>query len=302
MILTAWSTIIIPTCNREASLKNLLASLESMECPKSVTVEVLVVANACTDNTASFLAGLQRKERRFLLKTFHESQRGKARALNLALAEATGDVILIVDDDVVVHPQWLVRHLESYETRSFDAVQGRVLPGTDPQGRSAEPDRVHEYNIPIVDYGEVICEIPGFTGANVSFKRRVFERIGTFDPLLGPGASGFSEDTEYSMRMRDAGFTIGYSPFAIVYHELDPGRYGRAYNRTVHYRKGYSRSLYRERSLALRVLPDLLVNCLRFGIYRALGKHAKAYQTEGRLMRYWGFLIGRIQRGLGRRH
>lgn len=301
MISTVRSTIIVPTCNRETSLKNLLASLDSMEYPNSGAVEVLVVANGCTDGTASFLLEEQGRAHRFSLKMLQESQRGKARALNLGLDSAAADIILIVDDDVVVHPRWLDRHLECFETTSFDAVQGRVLPGTDAEGRIAEPDKLHEYNIPIVDYGAAICQIRGWTGANVSFRRQVFERIGYFDPRLGPGASGFSEDTEYSMRMRQAGFTIGYSPFAIVFHELDPRRYGRAYNRAVHYRKGYSRSLYRKRSIAFHVLPNLLVNCIRFGFYGALGKCAEAYRTEGKILRYWGFLIGRAKRSIGRR-
>jgi hypothetical protein len=50
--------------------------------------------------------------------------------------------------------------------------------------------------------------------------------VGFFDSRLGPGAAGFSEDTEYSIRIRNAGFKIGYTPGAIVYHELNPKRYG----------------------------------------------------------------------------
>jgi GT2 family glycosyltransferase len=65
----------------------------------------------------------------------------------------------------------------------------------------------------------------------MSFKRAVFGKIGFFDHRLGPGAAGFSEDTEYSIRIRKAGFKIGYTPHAIVYHELNPSRYGRVYNR-----------------------------------------------------------------------
>ena len=56
---------------------------------------------------------------------------------------------------------------------------------------------------------------------------------------------GLVESTEYSIRIRNAGFKIGYTPGAIVYHELNPKRYGRAYNRMVEYRKGLSRSIYR---------------------------------------------------------
>jgi GT2 family glycosyltransferase len=128
--------------------------------------------------------------------------------------------------------------LEAYRHVSFAAVQGRVLPGRDSDGRPADLIKLREYNIPHVDYGDEYREIHGLTGTNMSFKREVIEKVGLFDPHLGPGASGFSEDTEFSARIRKAGFKIGYTPHAIVYHELNPNRYGCEYNRRVGYRKG----------------------------------------------------------------
>jgi GT2 family glycosyltransferase len=260
----------------------------------------LAVDNGSTDETVSLLTWEQAKERKFSLRVLQERKKGKANALNLGLTCANGHFILVVDDDVVVHPEWLVRHLECYRTTNFDAVQGRILPGVDPEGRAADPRRLREYNIPIVDYGEDICEIRGLTGTNMSFKREVYETVGHFDTRLGPGASGFSEDTEYSMRIRKAGFKIGYTPLAVVYHELDPGRYGRGYNRMVQYRKGLSRGIYRQDSIIVNVLPNLLANCIRFGFYTSIANRQKAYKTEGRIMKYWGYLVGRVQRKMGK--
>ncbi|MGH7771049.1 MAG: glycosyltransferase family 2 protein [Candidatus Binatia bacterium] len=293
-------SIIIPTCNRARSLMRLLRSLEALEHPNSSQVEVLVVDNGSSDETGGLLLQEQGRRRKFSLRVLQEKQRGKASALNLALSSAKGDILFGVDDDVVVHPQWLVKHFECYRTTNFGGVQGRVLPGVDPEGRPADQKRLREYNIPIVDYGEEIREIRGLTGTNMSFKREVFEKVGFFDTRLGPGASGFSEDTEYSIRIRKAGFKIGYTPYAIVYHELDPARYGRAYNRMVQYRKGLSRSIYRRDSIAFNVLPNLVANCIRFSLYKALRRSQKAYKTEGRIMKYLGYLAGRWQRKMGK--
>ncbi len=284
---------IIPTYNRAGSLKRLLASFDAIDWPDSANLEVLVVDNGSTDQTRTLLSTEHAKSHKFALTILEEKQKGKANALNRALASAAGDVILIVDDDVVVHPQWMLKHLECYRATSFDAVQGRVLPGVDPDGRSADPARLREYNIPIIDYGDEFCEIRGLTGTNMSFKRNIFEKVGFFDRRLGPGAAGFSEDTEYSLRIRKAGFKIGYTPHAIVYHELNPGRYGRAYNRMVEYRKGLSRSIYRRDSILFRVLPNLTANCLRYGIYTVCGNTQKKYKTEGRVMKGWGYLMGK---------
>src|SRR5262249_11250584 len=205
------------------------------------------------------------RTRSFSLKVLREPEKGKARALNRGLAAARGDLFLVLDDDVVVDRDCMMRHVEACEGSSFGAVQGKILPGCDGAGQPADPARLREYNIPHIDYGERMLEIRGLTGTNMSFKREVFAKVGFFDVRLGPGAAGFSEDTEYSIRIRKAGFKIGYIPGAVVYHELSPARYGREYNRRVEYRKGLSRSVYRTDSIFLRVLPDLAVNCVRYG-------------------------------------
>ncbi|HXV83070.1 MAG TPA: glycosyltransferase, partial [Candidatus Binatia bacterium] len=216
--------------------------------------------------------------------------------LNRGLSSAQGKILLIVDDDVVVHPQWLVSHMECYRLTSFDAVQGRVLPGLDLDGRPADLSKLHEYNIPLTDYGEEIREIRGLTGTNIALKREVFDKVGWFDTRLGPGAAGFSEDTEYAIRIRQAGFKIGYTPHAIVYHEISPARCGRQYNRRVEYQKGLSRSVYRTDSILFRVFPNLVANCLRYAVYCFLGETRKAYKTEGRIMKAWGQMAGKIRR------
>lgn len=273
-----------------------MRSLDSVVMPDSFQIEAIIVDNASTDETNKFLGRASERSRSFPLAVLEEPRKGKARAVNRGLEFSHGDIILIFDDDILIHPQCVVKHVECHLINGFDAVQGRVLPGRDPDGNAADPDRLREYNVPIVDYGEAEKSISGLIGTNISFKRKVFEKVGFFDTRLGPGAAGFSEDTEYSKRIRQAGFAIGYTPHAIVYHELNPARYGRYYNLAVAYRKGKSRSLYRRDSVFLRVVPDLVANCLRYVIYKALGKSQKAYKTEGRIMKCFGYLVGRLER------
>jgi GT2 family glycosyltransferase len=289
-------SLIVPTRNRSESLRRLLKSIDALVIPQSSRVDVLVVDNGSADGTAKLLAEEIKRLRKVSLVALTEQRKGKASALNRGMAAAKGDFFIVLDDDVVVDDQLVVKHLESYQGNPFDAVQGRILPGVDPEGNPADRSRLREYNIPMIDYGSDYREIRGLTGTNMSFKKKVFEQIGFFDPRLGPGASGFSEDTEYSMRIRRAGFKIGYTPHAVVYHELNPERYGRAYNRMVEYRKGLSRSIYRRDSIAFRVVPNLLANCLRYGLYSLVGNRQKAFKTEGRVMKCWGYLMGKAHR------
>jgi len=267
-----------------------------MEIPDSVQVELIVVDNGSIDGTAEMLRQKGFRPANVSFAALTERRPGKASALNRGLACATGDFFLVLDDDVVIDPDLVVRHLEGYSSMPFDALQGRILPGVDSEGRPADPLHLQEYNIPLVDYGCDYRKIRGLTGTNMSFKREVLAKVGCFDPRLGPGASGFSEDTEFSRRIRKAGFTIGYTPHAIVYHELDPRRYGRGYNRMVEYRKGMSRSIYRRDPILFRVIPDLLANCVRYGFYNLFGLSQKVYKTEGRIMKSWGYLAGKFRR------
>jgi GT2 family glycosyltransferase len=289
-------SIIIPTRNRARSLKWLLDSLAVVVTPPLTSVEIVVVNNGSTDVTGSLLRKEALIARPQELIVLEEQRPGKSNAVNCALCVARGDLLMLLDDDVSVDPQWLVKHIEAYEQTEFAAIQGRIIAGKDFEGRPADPSRLREYNIPLSDYGEQVTTIRGLTGTNMSFKREVFERAGLFDLRLGPGASGFGEDTEFSRRIRKAGFRIGYTPHAIVYHELNPARYGPAYNRDVEFRKGVSRSIYRHDSILFRIVPNLAADCVRYGIYRLLGWNQKVYRTEGRLMKRWGYLTGRFRR------
>ncbi len=292
-------SVIIPTRNRAQSLATLLDSLDAANLPANVALELLIANNASTDRTASMVESRQPKRPQDSLKLVEHPAPGKSRALNRALAEAHGELLMILDDDVSIDARCIAKHVEAHQQTDFAAIQGRVLPGKDPEGRGADPKRLREYNIPIIDYGDQIMPIRGLTGTNMSFKRQVLESIGGFDERLGPGASGFSEDTEFSIRIRKAGFKIGYTPEAIVYHELNPNRYGRAYNRDVEFRKGVSRSMYRQDSIVFNVIPNLIANCLRWLIYRLLGKTQKVYKTEGRVLKCLGYLAGKFRRVAG---
>ena len=288
-------SVIIPTRNRVGGLKRLLDSLHCSAAPDSMPIEIIVVNNGSTDGTDCLLKDEATARRFDELIVLQQPTRGKSHAINLALSVARGEILMVLDDDVSVHPDCVTRLLDAYGGNGFSAVQGRVLAGRDPDGRSAESGRLYEYNIPLVDHGDKIRSIRGLTGTNMSFKREVLERVGSFDVRLGPGASGFSEDSEFSRRVRRAGFKIGYTPHAIAYHELNPARYGRAYHRDVQYRKGLSRSLYINESLSRRVLPRLWGNCQRYCMYRMLGNREQAYKTEGRILKACGYVMGKLR-------
>jgi len=287
-------SIIVATYNRAQSLARFLASLDSLEGLDSTTLEVLIVDNDSNDGTRDLVIEEQQKPRKFLVRSLHETQRGRASAVNCGLRACRGQIISVVDDDVVLDRDWLKGLLYSYRSTDFDAFQGKVLPGVDPSGKPPDIKRLYQYNITIIDRGGKIKETNGLVGV-CSFRRQVLEKVGFLDSRLGVGASGFGEDSEFSRRVRAAGFRIGYTPHAIVYHELDPSRYGRKYNRGVRYRMGLSESLYLNESLVWDVFPNLLKYSARWVFYRISFQRRRAYKAEGRLMKSWGYLIGHLK-------
>jgi len=161
------------------------------------------------------------------VKHLHEPRAGKCRIQNRAIAQATGEILVFLDDDLIVAPGYLEAVERFFDThREFAAMKGRILPAEDPE-KKVGPMAVY-LDLPIADDGEEVIEVRGVLGANMAFRASALRQVGSFDERLGPGAGGHEEETEMSDRIRRAGFRIGYAPKALVYHEVDAARASRA--------------------------------------------------------------------------
>jgi GT2 family glycosyltransferase len=117
----------------------------------------------------------------------------------------------------------------------------------------------------------------------------VFDRAGTFDVRLGPGASGTSEDVEFARRIRKAGFTIGYARHAVVYHRVDRSRLTESYFETIHKSQGASRLLFKRQSTG-RIIMDLGRASALYSFYSIFGGERDRYRSKGRVYHYLGML------------
>lgn len=104
-------TIIVPANNEEDYLSGCLDALMASE-PSALPVEVLVVANACTDRTVEVARSFEPSAARigWTLRAVDLPQPGKLNALNVGDELAMGDLRLYLDADVKVSPP-LVREL-----------------------------------------------------------------------------------------------------------------------------------------------------------------------------------------------
>src|SRR5437868_7476268 len=109
---------IVPTWNRADLLRSLLTNLSAQTRPPD---QVIVVDNGSTDATQ-----LVAREFRVDLAVFPEN-RGFAAAVNEGIGRAKGDWLLILNNDVVLEPEWLERLLASVEDENASFAAGKLL-------------------------------------------------------------------------------------------------------------------------------------------------------------------------------
>jgi GT2 family glycosyltransferase len=181
--------------------------------------------------------------------------RGVSEARNAGIREAGGDILAFMDDDAVADRKWLENLAATYETHDAVAVAGKILPAW----TGGKPDYLPEELYWLIGVthagfaGDKVTEVRNAFGPNMSFSRKVFETIGTFNRSLGfskRNAGYFqAEEAELALRMTRAfGKSVIYNPRAIVYHKVPPEKLRvRVLLRRAFY-QGYSKALLRKLS------------------------------------------------------
>lgn len=228
-------TVIICTYNRGEHLRRTLEGFHSLATNPEWRWELLVVDNNSSDDTRKVCDSF---DERLPIRYLFESRQGKSFALNRAVTETKAPLLLFTDDDVDVDPAWASRLLEAAAGHPDIAFfGGRVLPRwerTPPRWAAEHIDwlmiNVH------VDKGEreVILQngsAPFLVGANVAFRRSVFDQGVRFREDIGPsGSDGSSvgnlrgEENDLEKRLMSRGDRGLYVPGAIVYHRHPPHR------------------------------------------------------------------------------
>ena len=296
-------TVLICTHNRAELLEKTLASLDAAIRPAGCTVEILVVANACTDATAALLEArstAESGERRLPLRWVPEPLPGKSYALNTAIPLIESDLVAFVDDDHRVDGRYLVgicRAAEAYPEATLFC--GRIVPDWD----GSEPAWVHDtgayriYPLPVPrsEYGDepqrltLDNVLPG--GGNLILSRAVFERVGSFSVQLGPHGHdlGGGEDSDFVNRCLAGGESLQYVPWVTQYHYVDLERLRLGYL----LRKGFQRSRY-----ATRAQAEAATTAVPLYMWRKLG----TYFALSALSFSWPrtrFYLVRLAAGLG---
>ena len=207
-------SVVVATYQRNESVLELLGQLAGQTLSRG-EFEVIVVDDGSAIPAAPVLeaAGLPIR-----LTVLAQKNAGPAAARHRGIVSAVGALIIIIDDDMRVLPDFLAAHLAAHEGRAHHVVLGRLR--AQPGAPLELFDRLH---LDLLDklarrFAADPKSLRGssvYTG-NVSFRREEYLRIGGFDP-----AFRISEDAELGIRLEESGATFALSDEAQSFHASD---------------------------------------------------------------------------------
>jgi GT2 family glycosyltransferase len=215
--------VVVLNWNRKDDTIDCVSSLMEMDYPN---VGIVIVDNGSNDGSVEALKA------RFpsLELIVNEANVGVAEGRNVGIQYAVGegaDYVAFLDNDTVVDQHLLAELVKVGET---DAQVGILAPkiysywdkhkiaSAGSRKRWFPPGRISIIGLGKEDdaaYNEQ-REVEYATGCALLVKRKVFERIGTFDPSF----SYYWDDYDFSERVREGGYRIIYVPSAILWHKV----------------------------------------------------------------------------------
>lgn len=210
------ASIIIVEYRTADYIGECLASLEATEMARD-RFEVIVVDN---DSPTP----IEHLRERFPHVRWVKSQRnlGFAGGCALGLERASAPIVITVNPDCVVTPDWLAGMLEAFDDPRAGVVGCKILyPGTRilqhaggkifANGRSEHRGRDEQ------DHGQYdqTREVDYVCGAAIAVRRATIEAVGFLSPAYFPA---YYEETELCVRARRGGWKVLYTPHAVVEH------------------------------------------------------------------------------------
>ena len=217
-------SVIIPTYGREEILRNSVADILKQDYPN---FEILVVDQTPKHQPeiTNYLEELAKQNK---IKWFHLEWASLPGARNYAIRRSLGEIILFIDDDVQLTPNFLIAHAKNYRANhKIGAVAGRVFDrmklgesGGNLQIDYLPPQAMDPgiawYNIDLVHTVKP-QQVLSARGCNMSFRRDIFTKHGlSFDERFC--GSAVREESDFCLRLRQTGYKIWYDPEAYLVH------------------------------------------------------------------------------------
>lgn len=208
-----FTSIIIVNYN---SLFHLDLCLKSMLIRSKFPFEVLIVDNHST-NDSSF-AYLQKLTDPRIRVIYNQTNLGFPKSCNLGLEKAQGDLLVTMNPDVLVPPNWLNRlhwHLTNNENTLIVGPKSMGIGGWQWAGPITFPSDLTAANRKFAyNYHHQSQRTKYLIGCLLCFDRRLLAKIGFFDENMALGA----DDFDLSLRVRQAGYELRVTNDLLIHH------------------------------------------------------------------------------------
>jgi len=206
-------SVIIPTYN---GAHKILAALHSLEQQEVMPQEVIVVVDGSTDGTTDLLKNTELKLPAF--KIIEQPNGGRAKVRNRGALEATGDLLVFMDDDMIAPPHWISAHVEHHITIKDSLLCGKLEMVKANKGGEFmifEEWQNAKWNKGLVNSNQdvILLNSPYLTANNFSVWVNLFFDLGQFDDRLND-----AEDYDLAVRAFQENYPIYLSSKAFAYH------------------------------------------------------------------------------------
>ncbi len=199
-------TVLVPAYNEAKCIENTVRSLMASEHP----IEVLVVDDGSSDGTARIVEAMNLPN----VRVVRQLNAGKPAALNRGLANASHDIIVMMDGDTVFEPSTVGELVQPFGDPGVGAVAGNAKVGNRDSliGAWQHIEYVMGFNLDRRMYDMLRC-MPTIPGAVGAFRRSALERVG------GMSEDTLAEDTDITMAMHRDGWRVVYAEKARAWTE-----------------------------------------------------------------------------------
>jgi GT2 family glycosyltransferase len=182
-------SFIVPVRDDRARLERLLRSIRAAEAAAGVPIEIIVIDNGSTDDSAAAARDAGASVERIT--------RGTVAALrNRAAAKAAGPLLGFIDADHTLDPGWIAAAIETFASPDVAAAGAEYVSPPQATGVQRAYDRLRRHQT-----GRVAVEWIG--SGNLIVRREVFQAAGGFDAALQT-----CEDVDLCRRIRQRGFSL----------------------------------------------------------------------------------------------
>lgn len=235
-------SFVIPNFNGELLLKDNIPTILTIA--RKNNAEVIIVDDCSEDNSIALIKKLQevyKKDLKIILVK-NEKNLGFASAANIGVAKAEGDIVVLLNTDVVPQEDFLLPLISHFKNENVFAVgcmdksieRGKTILRGRGVGKWKRGFLMHARGE--VDRDNTLW-VSGGSGA---FRKSLWEKFGGFNELYNPF---YWEDIDLSYRALKSGYTVLFDAKSIVTHEHEKGaiksKYTQKEIKTIAYRNQF---------------------------------------------------------------